>query len=159
MRRDIGIKPVRPDARSQALNLPQLGQQGKIPVNGSQTDIWKFFSNIGVNHISRRMIVCCHEPHLYGFSLSAVFSCRHPCFLSNNSNNYYIYDFNGYLSYCQVLFYLLQYFLKIYRKMRSAQAPHQRLGNYYEKNFLLYCFNEMFYSCFLWNCIYYNSNI
>lgn len=69
----IGIKMIHPVAHAQSGDLTQLGQQCQIAVNGPQTDIGEFVSQIAVYHVGRRVIPSGHQKIPDSFPLTAVF--------------------------------------------------------------------------------------
>ena len=52
----MGIKPIGP-VHGDLNNFSQRSQKSKVPVNGAQADIGKFFSYIHINGICGRVIV------------------------------------------------------------------------------------------------------
>ena len=54
-------------------DLAQIGQQRKIAVDGSQTDIRKFLFYMQINGICRGVVIPGQQKTLNGFSLTAIF--------------------------------------------------------------------------------------
>lgn len=69
----IIIKMIHPVAHAQSGDLAQSGQQCQIAVNGPQTDIGEFVSQIAVYHVGRRVILSGHQEIPDSFPLTAVF--------------------------------------------------------------------------------------
>ena len=105
MRLYIPVEPVRPAARCNFLNLPQLREKREIAVNSPEADIRKFVLHAQIYRLCCRMILTVHKASLNCFPLATFLNHS---ILQNNNRNCYWNQYNLIFLFCQAFFYFIQ---------------------------------------------------
>ena len=81
----VAIKAVSPSVGGDLHDLPEIRKKGQIPVNSSQTDVWKFFPDIHIDGIGSGMVRPGGQECLDTLSLFASFQISHSISPSANA--------------------------------------------------------------------------